>query len=373
MKTKQTLLSIALFLTTLAPIFGQTNDLKIFGYFQNIALHSDVSFDGGNNVYETNTFLMQQMNIMMAKNFGPQFSSFVNLEFTNSFSYNDNIGGFKIEEAWLKYSTSNAFNLKAGTLIPSFNSMNEIKNRTILLPYILRPLAYETVYFKQYGLSEFVPVTANLQVYGEIPVSGDLYFNYALYIGNSATLYNNEKSFSYGQDQTSQKLVGGRLGLEYEDLTLGFSYTSDRKDSTGTTIGFIPRQRMGAYLNYSQFGFDLEAEYIGVTYNLTDANKATLALNPRATQSYDKKFMHVNLLYNFTDNLGAYAGYDYIQGDDNSFIFEGIDQMSYGTVYRVTNAIILKAQYTRQTFTLLARGAAKGLRNDIAIGASVNF
>ncbi|NLT52383.1 MAG: hypothetical protein GXX85_15870 [Ignavibacteria bacterium] len=43
---------------------------------------------------EVNSFITQQMNIFFQKNFTPELSSFVNFEFTNSFSLQDNIGGF---------------------------------------------------------------------------------------------------------------------------------------------------------------------------------------------------------------------------------------------------------------------------------------
>ena len=321
------------------------------------------------------------MNVFFQKNLSPELSSFVNLEFTNSFSLQDSIGGFKIQEAWVKYSPSSLFNLKAGVLIPRFNNFNEIKNRTVLLPYIYRPIAYETYFFDQFGTGEFVPTTANIQIYGEVPV-GEVYFNYALFYGNSATdmLNTNNNFWGPGQDPTIYKMVGGRLGLEYDNLQLGASVTSDRKHldvyNNGFTkgneigLGYIPRVRLGAYLNYSVAGFELEAELIKVNYDLSQENKDTLALNPFNPQSFDKTYYHVNLLYNVTDKLSAYAGFDYLEGADNVFIADGLKVYTFGASYSVTDALLVKAQYGLQKSSVFGSDVS---RNDYLVGASISF
>ncbi len=384
MKLKNTFLAFLMIVSLSSFLFGQDNNLNIFGYYQNNFTSWHVRLKDSDFKLDVNSFLMQQMNVFLQKNFDAEFSSFIDFEFTNSFDFKANIGDFKIPEAWLKYSPSMQFNLKAGVLIPRFNNFNEIKNRTVLLPYIYRPLAYETYFFDQFGTGEFVPTSANIQVYGDIPI-GRAFFNYAVFGGNSETsvLNNNNSLFGSGQDFTNYKLVGGRLGLEYNDLQFGISATFDRKDLSNYDIGFIPRTRLGGYLNYSIDKFVLEAEYIGVMYKITQANKDTLALLPPtpedlpsgrimlpAPQDFNKTFWHMNLLYNIQDNLGVYVGYDYIQGKDNIFTEGGINQYNFGGVYDATNSIILKAEYTFQTFTMVN---IKGVRSDILFGASVSF
>lgn len=385
MKNKSLKMLFFIFLTLTTLSFGQSEDLKIFGYFQNNFTHFNV-YRGETKSLDVSSFLSQQMNVFLQKNFDPQFSAFVNLEFTNSFSAKDEIGGFKVEEAWLKYSPSSLLNIKGGILIPRFNNFNEIKNRTVLLPYIYRPIAYETYFFDQYGTGEFVPTSANVQAYGDLPL-GDLSLNYAAFYGNSETnmLNKNSSIWGAGQDPTPYKMYGGRLGVEYKNLQLGASMTYDRKnlDSARTfagyakyNIGYIPRTRVGAYLNYSIYGFDLEGEYIKVTYKLSDAKKALLALKPSNPKSFDKSFYHANLLYNVNDKFGAYVGYDYLKGGENMFITNGINVYSYGLNYKVTDAVILKAQYEHQQFSMTFRGTTsvtKGTRNDILLGASVSF
>src|SRR5690606_13765889 len=127
---------------------------------------------------------MQQLNIFLNKNLSNDFSAFVNLEFTNTFSSERNWGGLNLEEAWMKYSHSDAFNIKAGLLIPKFNYLNEIKNKTPLLPYVGRPTAYEATLAAALNLEAYIPARAFLQVNGLVPV-GDGKFDYAVYAGNS--------------------------------------------------------------------------------------------------------------------------------------------------------------------------------------------
>ena len=382
-KIKNIILSLFLLFAVSSTAFGQNNDLNIFGYYQVNYTNFNV-YSGGSKTLDISSFLMQQMNVFFQKNFNPELSSFVNLEFTNSFSLKDSIGGFKIQEAWFKYSPARYFNVKAGVLVPRFNNFNEIKNRTILLPYIYRPIAYETYFFDQFGTGEFVPTTANLQVYGDLPI-GDLTLNYTAFYGNSETsmLNTNSSFWGPGQDPTPYKMVGGRIGAEYNDLQLGVSLTNDRKNldkaSNGFQtveykLGYVPRTRFGAYLNYSLSGFELEAELIKVYYDLSQANKDTLALSPFNPKSFDKSFYHVNLLYNVTDNFAVYVGYDYMKGEDNFFTTNGVKIYNYGVSYRPSDSILLKAQYEHQNDPLTSMGVtSEATRNDYLIGASVSF
>jgi hypothetical protein len=377
MKLRNTFLSIFLFLSVSTIVFGQSDDLRIFGYFQNTYTRMDVKLDGMAPAWIENSFDMQQLNIFFAKNFGSELSSFVNLEFTNSFNLQDTIGGFDIQEAWLKYSPSSAFNLKAGLMIPKFNYMNEIKNKTALLPYIYRPLVYETMFSSQFSTSDFVPQQAYLQVYGDLSVGGDSRVNYALYMGklDENNLNTNRIGLSIGHDSSHYKMVGGRLGFESGNLVCGVSGTYDRKNLWAYGIGYVPRMRFGAYLNYALAGFEFESEYIRVYNKLTSEDYATLAAydmtNFFGPKGFNKYYYHVNLLYNFTDKIYAYAGYDYLTTEDNIFSEGGLTQPLFGGGYRVNDSIVLKAEYTHQGSTLF--GVLKAERNDYLLGASVAF
>jgi hypothetical protein len=316
------------------------------------------------------------MNIFFTKNFGTDFTSFVNLELTDSYTSTLNIGNFDVEEAWLKYSHSAAFTVKAGLLIPKFNNLNEIKNRTVLLPYILRPIVYETIYSNQLFSGDFVPQQANLQIYGDVNLGAEnIRLNYAVYMGNLSSdnvVKNESPALGIGDDTTHYKMFGARLGFEAGDLSFGISGTYDRQNLYAYTIGYVPRMRFGAYVNYSVAGFELEAEYIRVYNKLSADDQATLRFidfyNPYAPKGFNKYYYHVNLLYNFTDKLFAYAGYDYLTSEDNIYAVNGVKQPTFGGGYKVNDSIVLKAQYTNQDVISI-----KVRRIDYLLGASIYF
>ncbi len=62
-----------------------TEDLHAFGYFQTAAFYNNESEGGGTPDHRL-SFILQQLNIMLNKEFGSAFSAFTNVEFTNSFS-----------------------------------------------------------------------------------------------------------------------------------------------------------------------------------------------------------------------------------------------------------------------------------------------
>jgi hypothetical protein len=320
---------------------------------------------------------MQQMNIFFTKNFGTDVSAFINLEFTDNYNSALNIGGLNVEEAWVKYSSSQAFNVKAGVLIPRFNNFNEIKNRTVLLPYIYRPVVYESNFANQFNTGDFVPRQANLQVYGDLDL-GDVRLNYAAFMGNltSDNLIKNGSAFGAGDDTSHYKMFGGRLGLESGNLALGISGTYDRKNLFAYNIGYVPRMRFGAYLNYSIAGFDFESEYIRVYNKLSDADKTVLSVidsyNSLAPKGFNKYYYHFNLLYNFTDKLFAYAGYDYMISEDNIYSLHGAKGYTFGGGYKLNDSIVLKAQYLEADLPNVMN-IMDVKRVDYVVGASIYF
>jgi hypothetical protein len=360
-------------------MFGQSDDLKFFGYFQNNFTHYYLKFNGANptTFWESNSFVMQQMNLFAQKNFGQEFSAFVNLEITNSLSSKDNFGAIDIEEAWLKYSPSEYLNIKFGLLVPRFNNFNEIKNRTVLLPYIYRPTIYETVFNSYFNCEEYVPQQAYAQIYGDIPVVGDVRFNYAAFMGNlqNDQLIQNSSPYAIANDTSKYKMYGGRLGVEYNNLAFGVSGTWDHKNFWNYGIGYVPRTRFGAYINYSLAGFEFETEYINVKYSVSAGQEAILQAAPFNPYSptptgFDKQYFHWNLLYNITDQVYAYAGYDYIKSQDLLFSISGVHQYNFGAGYRVNSSIVIKAQFDTQNSEAFGTPL---LRQDYLVGASVYF
>jgi hypothetical protein len=118
------------------------------------------------------------------------------------------------------------FNLKLGLSIPTFNNLNEINNRTPLLPYVIRPLVYETSFNEFIPIEEFVPARAFVQAYGFFPF-GESKLDYAVFVGNSPNINSDPERGQTGTDTTATILVGGRLGIRYRELNLGFSATRE--------------------------------------------------------------------------------------------------------------------------------------------------
>ncbi|MFY8000511.1 MAG: outer membrane protein [Candidatus Kapaibacteriota bacterium] len=376
------------------------NDLRIYGYMQVLGYNERTE-----NVITTpmgtitdsrqrNTFSLQQMNLFLSKPLGERFSAFVNLEFSLSYASQRGWGSFSVEEAWVNYNNSEALNIKAGLLLPTFNNLNELKNRTPLLPYLFRPFVYETSVASLLNAEDFLPERSFLQVYGSLPLGG-LRLDYAFNTGNSETSYMASSndidigspgvSFT-GEDTSPFKAVGGRIGVRNaaETFKVGVSGTFDRDKRTDTTfatfdvptpggmgrreflapIGDVPRFRVGADLSFSLGNFQFEGEYIGVFH---DAKYPTTF---RGT--LDKTFYYGSLLYNFTDTFYAYVNYNYLKGDvinPNDPTANGLEAFGGGAGYRITDGLVAKAQYQR----VQARNSNAITIDFIYLGLSVIF
>ena len=126
---------------------SESRPLEIFGYFQNEFEHQHHTDSGS-----FNTFALQELNLFFRKDLGKGLTSFVNLEAINNFSSSKRWGSLDLQEAWVRYKVGRRLNLKFGLQIPIFNNLNEIKNRTPLLPYVIRPLVYEA------SFSDIIPL-----------------------------------------------------------------------------------------------------------------------------------------------------------------------------------------------------------------------
>ncbi len=198
--------------------------LKVFGTMQTFLFlgRIDNAFllgRPGANINQR-TFALQQLDVFLRKDLGNDFSFFADIEFLLNYDSQLNFGGLSIQEAYANYQYSSAFNVKAGILFPAFNGMNEIKNRLGILPYIIRPLAYERSLAVATGASEIVPDRAFLQLYGTKRIHS-LLFDYAFYMGNADNAYlttnSNRQPFDLfsgtNPPGVSFHLVGTRLGI----------------------------------------------------------------------------------------------------------------------------------------------------------------
>jgi hypothetical protein len=419
--------------------FSQTDEpLNIFGYFQSTynyasgskvvkanpvyndfkdipAIYSAVSPNIEINVPGRQNFIMAQLNLFFQKNYN-EFTAFVNIEAKNSYNFEKNWGSYSIEEAWLRYTVSDLLKIKVGQMIPEFNNLNTVKNKTPFLPYILRPWVYEAQLAELLGIENFLPEQAFIQIYGKQNITESMSFDYAAYIGNAEASYHKSTVGGFkvkGEDTSAFKMVGGRIGIKYDNIKAGFSSTYDRDNQTnifskGGLKGDIPRIRLGGDLSFNVLGFSFESEIISVTHTLDDAQKnwlksgyknylrnATIIpvitelgkvsalaagttdqrtlylLNLQAAElqntlktnltnyassaisedNMDKSFYYLTLGYNFTETLFAYGSYAYYQDQIGTVSRNGLDQLQVGLNFTTASGTVIKLSYTNYKFT----------------------
>jgi len=344
------LTGLVLSLCSSGPLRAQTeaSDLNVFGYFQPQFYYET---DSGTSPAQ-NSFVLQQLNLFLQKDLSPKLTSFVNFEAVNSFSSDQEWGSFRLEEAWARYRYSHSLSVKVGLQIPIFNNLNEIKNRTPVIPYVVRPLVYESSFVDVIPIRVFVPQQAFVQAFGWVPLR-NLKLDYAAYLGNTELV---NSGFNVGQDgrpigqtgvdTTKSVLVGGRAGIRYGELKTGFSATFDRSavfrgadeipELVAGHYDNIRRRRMGADASYYLHGLYFEAEWIDVSFD--EPEELELGLS----------FYYVTAGYRITDQLLGYIGYwtteerVRILGDRQSV---DIRTPVIGAAYTLEDQITLKAAY----------------------------
>ncbi len=371
----------ALLLTVPVTTHGQLGEqMHIYGYMQNLFYQRDFDFTGfpeGRTIPDTTslkgemrTHSLQQLNIFLNKPFEDRFTTFVNLEFQNSFSSDIGSGAFNLQEGWVNYERSEALSVRFGLLLPTFNNLNEIQNRLPLFPYIMRPVVYEVQMNAQVDREDFVPERAFAQVSGTVPV-GDLRLDYALHLGNAETSFlDTSKSLGTdevagvgfnlfpGEDVTSFKAVGGRIGLRTgnENIVVGLSTTWDKDNrreamkrsisrlpwATIPALGDVPRVRIGTDASLILGNFRIEGEYIKVLHDLDNT--------PFPEMSLDKQFFYFNATYETSGNWFAYGGYGFMNNEayeasqPNSVDKAGFYSVDGGVGYRINYLMTAKLQ-----------------------------
>ncbi len=371
-KTAVIILYFTMLLTASGADAQDDSKLDIFGYFQAFYQHHEDDSDNASN-----SFSLQQMNIFFQRNLSQKWNAFISLEFLNSFSTSRFWGELNIDEAWISYHASRQLQIKAGLIVPTFNNMNEIKNRMPLLPYIYRPIIYEVSMVKEFPVEEFVPLTANLQVFGAIPADfGKI--DWAVFLGNSPNINRNPREGQTGIDTTSTLLYGGRLGIRSGELKAGVSFSHDKVDYFrefdeffGNYSGLgrqMTRHRLGGDLSYNIGKFSFESEFIGVEYD----EKIDMV-------SLDKEFAYGTLGYQVTDKLFGYTTYNYMHAEVEP-LFEIYMRLYYlGAAYRMSDRVVFKAQYGKIDWQdefyidFISRIRQKGNEDYVTLGLSVFF
>jgi hypothetical protein len=341
--------------------------LHVFGFFQNYVSHQDYP-----GAPATNTFSLQQFNLMMQRQVGRSWSAYANLEAVNSYSSARSWGSFSLDEAWVRYTASRHLQVKTGLLVPAFNAFNEIKNRMPLFPYIVRPLVYESSFAEFMALDEYWPGRAYLQVSGLLP-RGRLKVEYAVYAGNSPNVNGDAEVGQTGIDTTGVPLVGGRLGGRFGGLRVGLSATREsvelasiensfmhegRAAAAGWGLGAAPRLtrwRRGLDFSLASDRCFAEGELIDVGYTHLPAF-APLPAPPEvspevaaAARSLEtrlgKRFFYVTGGYRPREPLVTYVSYWQVNED---LLIGGyrtsLRVFSAGGAYHVNDRVAVKAQ-----------------------------
>ncbi|MEL7362281.1 MAG: hypothetical protein AAFN13_09430, partial [Bacteroidota bacterium] len=225
---------------------------------------------------DVTSFNLQQLNLFFRKALGSKSTAFVDLEFINTFSTGDGTGSAALNEAWVSYRMRRELVFKLGLHVPPFNRLNEIKNRTPLLPYVVRPLVYETSFEEFLALEDYLPNQAFAQVSGTMPYR-DIRFSYAGYLGNTGNVNTNPFRGQTGVDTTAALLVGGRVGARVGPVELGLSASRDvtnRFEPLGDTLALepgalrnVPRLRFGGDLQVLFGRWSLDAEVLRVSFD----------------------------------------------------------------------------------------------------------
>lgn len=338
----------------------------IFGYFQTTVSYErswdidDVDEDTG---YRTSSFYLQHMNVMMQKKLDADWTMFANFEFFNNYSSYDQWGGFSIEEAWVKKRFNKKVSLKFGLQTPIFNNLNEIKTKSPVLPYIIRPIVYESSFQEFIKIDEYVPQFAFAQAYGFLPYDR-FKMDYAFYIGNSPQMSqpdesDNRREGVTGMDESFTLLFGGRLGLRFKDVKVGVSVTRDFVDyfrGLEAIYGGDPeyfedrlRMRLGFDLSFRYKKFSFEGELIDVSYDEGVADKEL---------DLDRAFYYATIGYHFTERFFLYNSWWYTDEDivrivDPSGTLERYDQglfiRGFGWALALSDRMTLKFQYADVT------------------------
>jgi hypothetical protein len=368
------------------------DDLEVFGYAQPYfnSYSSEYAEPGppeGEENYKYYTMGVSQLNLFFKKGFGDDFSAFVNFEVVNNFSSDKGWGGFALQEAYLRWNYSDALKFKFGMLIPTFNQLYEIYNKTPLLPYVFRPQLYETNQGNLVDIFSFLPQKALVQASGVMNL-GDVKFDYAAYLNYPTNgFFSSEDNdllpgyVAFGQSAVTYLGVGGRLGFRYDKLNMGVSLGSDKEnrrnyrqtvyhkynfyldDSTAnvyatdeTSLGDLNRFRLGFDLSFTFGGFTLSGEYLNVKTDIPAASQEILnqwnADDPYFIgKGFDKSFYYGSILYNISEKFFAYVMYDYMKDEADPFFFgeNGYGGYSFGGGYNLNDYVVVKAQYVTHT------------------------
>jgi len=395
---KKTLAFMSLFLFFSNYFAQEALELSGFYQAQYFYISKDKAYPSEPTRYNAN---LQQLNLLLARSFSDNVFAFVNLELINNFNFQRTWGNFSIQEAFIRMNFYDLLNLKAGIFYPRFAAFNEIKNRFPLIPYIYRPVIYESSMQQIFDFADFVPETGALQIYGSYFVE-KFSFEYALFAGNAEKTFFNSAAIPLftklqGVDTSDFKVFGGRIGAKAKLGNLGiyeggFSYAVDKDKETNKLLGFAPspvrryfgvlsRNRYAFDFSANLFNFYLAAEHITVKYKPDQKQKNTLQQAKQLIESsgkkgsvgFDKRFYYVTLGYTIFDKIMLYGSYSYMEDKLIYLLTEGFELGSGGLSYMYNDNVTFKFQYSYIYNKSKTFNSEKDILYPFLVGISVYF
>lgn len=177
--------------------------------------------------------------------------------------------------------------------------------------------------------------------------------DYAVYLGNSANVNGNRQRGQTGIDTTTTFLVGGRFGIRFRELKLGFSGTYEKKNDfiaaaelfgrKPAELEGVPKTRFGGDLSYNFAGFSFESEFINVNYNIGVPE-----------MKLDLDFYYATLGYYLAEQIFVYGSYwvmdvheTVLAIEEKKAVDEDVFTFNLGVFYDLNDRIRLKGQFAR--------------------------
>lgn len=256
----------------------------------------------------------------------------------------DEIGTFRIAEAYGQHKFNQFVNLKAGSLLAPFGVYNEIRYATPLFATVVLPFIYEMP--ANYSGTIMTPSNTNLALQGGF--SKIINFDYSFFISAGKRNQNNSgliRDRGRGQEPAKHKGFGGKvvLGSEDQNYQIGFSFFQGHpsKIQNGTTLadGGYKSKLIGYSLNlYLPWSFHLQSEY-------------AIHKRPNGMSTYrPKESFYARLMYEGT-SITPFIMYDQFKDPNDAIYKFKNNRLGVGAGYEVSENFILKAEYHYHWFS----------------------
>ncbi|HCD53093.1 MAG TPA: hypothetical protein DEQ34_11635 [Balneolaceae bacterium] len=385
-----TLLLLSFLIVEVEAGLCQTNtDLYVFGFSQTIFNHKDIStftykdLDLGvpTDLYQpfkSNSFALHQLDLFFRKPINEKTVFFLNLSATGSYSSALNSGNFKINEGWVSYQITPNITGKVGLMVPTFNNLNEIKNRLPLFPYLIRPAVYEALLYGIFDEQDYMPQSSYIQINGVKNISNSLILDYSVNMGNSEADYASEiepgtgpisveqesATIYKGENLSTLLSYGGRIGVRsaYDSFKFGVSATADhdnRNEIDGYSIGRypnaqipvfgdVPRYRLGSDFSFGVKKLQFESELVLILHDHSEIHTTPQYKNA----NLNKLFAYALSTYNISERYYIFGGVNFINDQSYEFLIEnspdkaGLTYLTAGAGWKPFEDIVFKFQYS---------------------------